>query len=77
MGNGVKVPSFVYKIVIDPKRVKAIAFLFPNQKLDPKTMEQYIVSISEIEDYTGINFSPLMPEQYKALEKNRGMLIDW
>jgi endonuclease G len=77
MGNGVKVPSFVYKIVIDPKRVKAIAFLFPNQKLDPKMMEQYIVSIGEIEDYTGINFSPMMPEQYKALEKTRGLMAEW
>jgi len=77
MGNGVKVPSYVYKIVIDKNRNKAIAFLFPNQKLDPKDMEQYIVSIGEIEDYTGINFSPLMPAQLKPLEKNRGLLKDW
>lgn len=77
MGNGVKVPSFIYKIVIDKNRNKAIAFLFPNTKLDPKTMEHYIVSIGEIEDYTGINFSPLMPEQLKSLEKNRGLLKDW
>lgn len=77
MGNGVKVPSFVYKIVIDKNRNKTIAFLFPNQKLDPKDMEKYIVSIGEIEDYTGINFSPEMPEQLKSLEKNRGLLKDW
>jgi endonuclease G len=77
MGNSVKVPSYVYKIIIDKNRNKAIAFLFPNTKLDPKMMEQYIVSIGEIEDYTGINFSPLMPEQFKSLEKNRGLLKDW
>ena len=77
MGDNVKVPSFIYKIVIDPKRNMAIAFLFPNAKLDPKTMEQYIVSIDEIENYTGINFSPMMPAQLNSLEKNRGLLKDW
>ena len=77
MGNNVAVPSHLYKIVIDPKKQQTIAFLFPNEKLDPKTMEQYIVSISEIEDYTGINFSPALPVQLQALEKNRGLLKDW
>jgi endonuclease G len=77
MGNNVYIPSHLYKIVIDPKKQQAIAFLFPNEKLDPKTMEQYIVSISEIEDYTGINFSPLLPAQLQSLEKNRGLLKDW
>jgi len=77
MGSQVKVPSFIYKIVIDPKRNMAIAFLFPNAKLDPKTMEQYIVSIDEIENYTGIDFSPMMPAQLKQLEKTRGLLKDW
>ena len=60
MGNGVKVPSFVYKIVIDPRRNAAIAFMFPNAKLDPKEIEKYVVSISDIEAYTGINFTQLI-----------------
>ena len=77
MGNGVKVPPYLYKIVIDAKRGQSISFMFPNEKLDPKTMEQYIVSIGEIEDYTGINFSPLLPAQMQALEKNRGIMKDW
>jgi endonuclease G len=77
IGNSVKVPSFVYKIVIDPNRVKAIAFLFPNQKLDPKMMEQYIVTISDIESFTGINFSPAIPSKYQVIEKVKGNMADW
>lgn len=77
MGNGVKVPPYLYKIVIDANRGQSISFMFPNEKLDPKTMEQYIVSIGEIEDYTGINFSPLLPAKLQALEKNRGIMKDW
>jgi len=77
MGNGVKVPSYVYKIVIDQQRQRSIAFLFPNVKLDPKTIEQYVVSIGEIEDYTGINFSPALPPNLHDLEKNRGIFKDW
>ena len=77
MGNGVKVPSFVYKIVIDPKRFTSIAFLFPNQKLDPKQIENYVVSISELEQYTGINFSPALPEQLKIMETTRGNYKEW
>ena len=77
MGNGVKVPSFVYKIVIDPKRIKVIAFMFPNIKIDPKTMEQYIVSVEQIEKASGINFSPEMPSNYLIRETAKGSLADW
>jgi endonuclease G len=77
IGNGVKVPSFVYKIIIDPKRIKAISFLFPNIKLDPKTTEQYIVTIEQIETVAGINFSPTIPTNYKAIEQVKGKLEDW
>jgi DNA/RNA endonuclease G (NUC1) len=73
----VRVPTYVYKIVIDPKNLRTIAFLYPNQKLDPKTIEQYVVSIGEIEDFTGINFSPKLPAQYQALEKNRAVYKEW
>ena len=76
-GNNVRVPTYVYKIVIDPKNLRTIAFLYPNQKLDPKTIEQYVVSIGEIEDFTGINFSPKLPAQYQALEKNRAVYKEW
>lgn len=77
IGNNVGVPSHVYKIVIDPKRNKAIAFMFPNVKLDPKTMNNYIVTIEQIEQLTGINFSPAIPGQLQGIEKVPGYIGDW
>lgn len=77
IGNNVQVPTYVWKIIIDPRNVRSIAFLYPNQKLDPKDIEKYIVSIGEIEDFTGINISPKLPPEYAAMEKNRAIFKDW
>jgi len=56
----VAIPSQIYKIVIDPKTGKQIAYLFPNEKLDPKLIDNYAVSVATIETKTGINFSPAL-----------------
>lgn len=77
IGNGVYVPSYVYKIVIEPRGPKAIAFLYPNQKLDPKEIEKYVVSIRELEQYTGIDFSPALPANYRIIEEQRANFKDW
>jgi endonuclease G len=68
IGKGVSVPSHVYKIVIDPKTGKTASFLFPNEKLDPKLIDQYAVSVLTIEQKTGINFSPTVPAKFKNTE---------
>lgn len=60
MMNKVTIPSHVYKIVIDPKSGKQIAYVFPNEKLDPKLIDNYAVSVASIEQRSGINFSPAL-----------------
>lgn len=77
MGNGVRVPTHLYKIVIDPQRARAITFLYPNQKLDPKLIANYIVSIAELEQFTGINFNPMLPPNLQAMEQTRADLTQW
>jgi endonuclease G len=77
IGNNVYVPSHIWKIVIDPKNVRAIAFLFPNEKLDPKQIENYITTISEIEKYTNINISPKLPPEYIGMENVRANFKEW
>jgi endonuclease G len=69
MMNKVAIPAQVYKIVIDPKTGKQIAYLFPNEKLDPKLIDQYAVTVANIEQRTGINFSPLLPANLANAEK--------
>ena len=54
--NEVAVPTHLYKIVYDPIKVEAIAFIMPNEKLDSQDMPNYIVTIREVEAKTGLNF---------------------
>lgn len=54
--NKVGVPSHIYKIIFDPVKVEAIAYIMPNKKLKTEDMPNYIVSIREIEKETGLNF---------------------
>ena len=77
IGNGVLVPDFVWKIVIDKKRGKSIAFLFPNEKLSKDKLADYITSIDKIEELTKIDFSPALPKDMDKLESAVGNLKDW
>lgn len=59
--NKVAVPKYYYKIVYDPRKKQAIAFLMPNQGSEqPK--ESFVVSIDKIEKTTGIDFFPKLPD---------------
>jgi endonuclease G len=75
MMNKVAIPNQIYKIIIDPKSGKQIAYLFTNEKLDPKLIDNYAVSVSTIEQKTGINFSPLLKNN--AAEKTILKLKDF
>lgn len=59
IGNGVAVPTRLYKVVIDKDTMQGIAFLVPNTS--PKAGDSYdkfITTITEVEHVTGINFTP-------------------
>ena len=62
--NKVAVPTHFYKIVIkadDFSNVEAIAFLLPNNAIQDKKLENFIVSIDFIEKLTGLNFLSEIP----------------
>lgn len=77
IGNGVGVPTYIYKIIINPITQKSIAFKFPNVKLNPNTIGNYIVSIADIESVTGINFEPNFPKSAIEFETSKSNLSDW
>ena len=64
----VGIPTHMWKVVVDRKSAKAIAFLFPNAPLPVADLPKYATTIAEIEKYTGINFHPQLPAQLNALE---------
>ncbi|WP_435357129.1 DNA/RNA non-specific endonuclease [Emticicia sp. SJ17W-69] len=74
--NNVAVPEFFYKIALfyQPKSGKtprAIAFLLPNEALHGKRMNNYVVSVDEVEKATGLDFFAKLPNELQAkLEAN-------
>jgi endonuclease G len=73
--DSVAVPTHFYKIVVikdGSGNLKAIAFVMPNQKYSkPYHLEQYIKSVTWVEQHTGLNFMPnLSAAQKHQLEDN-------
>ncbi|MAP54360.1 DNA/RNA non-specific endonuclease [Altibacter sp.] len=67
----VTVPDAFYKIVVDAsgKELKAIAFLIPNAPTN-NSFYDFVVSIDEIEQHTGIDFFPNLSDSEEVkLEK--------
>ena len=76
--NKVGIPDYLWKIAIDAKANKSIAFLFPNAPLPVEDLPKYIVSVEEIEKKTGIDFNPkLAKDKQKLLEASKGDVKDW
>lgn len=61
--NKVAVPNYYYKVVLDytNPEIKAIGFLLPNKKAD-KDLEDYAVSVDEVEKVTNIDFFVNLPD---------------
>lgn len=67
----VAVPTHFYKIIFDPVRVEAIAFILPNQSLKAKDLPNYIVSVHEVEAQTGLNFLSNIDEPVQQLVESK------
>lgn len=63
--NKVAVPKTFYRIVYDPNKDEALAFLLPNQRiLEP--LESFVVPIDSIESITNIDFFKDFEIQHQA-----------
>ncbi|MCZ2101303.1 MAG: DNA/RNA non-specific endonuclease [Chitinophagales bacterium] len=71
--NKVTVPSAFYKVLLDNKgpEKKAIGFIIPHE-LSEKSLETYMVSVSDVEALTGLKFFEQMPnsEEMVRLKSN-------
>ncbi|ALS63703.1 DNA/RNA non-specific endonuclease [Pandoraea apista] len=61
VGNRVMVPTQLYKVVYDPRRKQAGAYLVANEA----TGDYSVVSVAELETLAGIDFFPGMPADVK------------
>ena len=68
----VSIPEHFYKILLDYSKpeIKAIAFLVPHKNSN-RPLHEFVVSIDQIEDLTGIDFFQELPDSLEnSLEKS-------
>ncbi|MGL5089733.1 MAG: DNA/RNA non-specific endonuclease [Aeromonas sobria] len=63
IGQGVAIPSAYYKIVMDPAKLQAIAFIMPQEEVPISQIADYRVSVRQVEEQTQLNFFSDMPEE--------------
>lgn len=74
--NQISIPNYYYKVALDLKNRKAIAFIMPNKKiLNPVT--SFAVSINDLEKSTGINFFYQLPDSLEEALENQNNVNDW
>ena len=74
----VGVPDYIWKVVVDAKTNKGIAFFFPNAPIPVADMPKYVVTIAEVEQKTGLNFEPKLEKaKQKSLETTKANLKEW
>lgn len=56
IGNGVGVPTKIYKIIINKQTGKITAFLFPNAALPVADLPKYATTLEAVEQATGMKF---------------------
>jgi endonuclease G len=70
--NKVSVPNYFYKVILDYTKpsIKGIGFILSNSGSKEK-LQKYAVSIDSVEELTGIDFFPLLPDsQEELIEKS-------
>ena len=78
IGEGrVGVPDTLWKVIVDRKEGKAIAFIFPNTALPVEDLPKYATTVSAVEKLTGINFMPKLPKEKAKIEKTVPDLSKW
>jgi len=74
----VSVPNQFYKVLIDNNsgKTKVIAFLMPH-KNSSKPLYEYVVSVDEIEELTGIDFFPELEDSIENQLEASSSYKDW
>ena len=68
-------PREFYKIIYDPERNRALAFVLPNKKNPGGDFDDFVVSIREVERKTGLDFlSKLSRRKQRILERRVGIM---
>jgi endonuclease G, mitochondrial len=75
--NRVGIPTEMFKVIVDRKSSKAIAFILPNAPLPVQDLPKYATTIDQVELATGINFMPKLTKAQEAKLERGINLADW
>jgi len=76
-GNAVNVPTHFYKVIFDPIRVEAIAFILPNASNPTSELPTFITSVRAVEQQTGLNFHPNLEDDVEKLVEQKVQPALW
>lgn len=74
--NKVSIPEYYYKVVLDLKNKKAIAFIMPNKDIK-YPISSFAVTINEVEEVTGINFFNQLDDALEEQLESQRNVTDW
>lgn len=76
--NKVRVPSAFFKAFLSPysPQPKAIAFVYPNMPA-PGNMQDYAMSIDDLEKITGFDFFPSLPDNIENSVEEKFSFKEW
>jgi endonuclease G len=75
--NRVGIPTHMWKVIVDRKSSKSIAFLLPNAPLPVADLPKFATSIDAVEQATGINFMPKLTKAQEGKLEKAVNLSDW
>lgn len=79
IGNsGVRVPGAFFKVLAAPylENPRGIAFIYPNMTA-PGNMENYVVTIDEVEQITGFDFFSSLPDEIENAIESKSSFKEW
>jgi endonuclease G, mitochondrial len=74
--NAISVPKQYYKIIYDPEKQEAIAFLMKNEG-SYDSLQNFVVSIDALERLTGINFFAKLPDAIEKKIESESSIGKW
>lgn len=66
IGDGVSIPEYYWKVLLDPDENKAIGFLLRNER-SSKPLRSFAVSVDSVEIVTGLDFFPGIADSVEAM----------
>lgn len=74
----VAIPNYFYKVILDysDPELKAIGFILPNEN-SSKSLSSFAVSVDKVEEVTGIDFFPLLPDEHETELESTYSVSKW